>query len=166
MVTGAVAAIVYGEPRLTNDIDIVIALSGDDAARLHAAFDAPDVYVPPVDVIELEARRPLHGHFNLIHGPTALKADIYPAGEDPLHTWALARRRRAQVGSESVWLAPPEYVMLRKLQYLREGGSDKHRRDIRAMLAEVGHELDREALAGEVQRLGLAAEWRDVSGEG
>ena len=38
MVTGAVAAIVYGEPRLTNDIDLVIKLSDDDAKRLHDAF--------------------------------------------------------------------------------------------------------------------------------
>ena len=47
MVTGAVAAIVYGEPRLTHDIDVVVALRADDAPRLAAAFPAPDFYVPP-----------------------------------------------------------------------------------------------------------------------
>jgi len=41
---------------------------------------SPDLIAPPVEVIEIEARRALHGHFNVIHVPTSLKADIYPAG--------------------------------------------------------------------------------------
>jgi hypothetical protein len=47
---------------------------------------------------------------------------------------------------ESITIAPPEYVILRKLEYFREGGSDKHLRDIRAMLAVSGDQLDRPAL--------------------
>lgn len=83
MVTGAVAAIVYGEPRLTNDIDIVVGLTAGEAERLRSAFAGGDFYVPPAEVIGVEATRALHGHFNLIHVATALKADIYPAGADP-----------------------------------------------------------------------------------
>ncbi len=49
-----------------------------------AAFDAADTYVPPVEVLEVEAGRRLHGHFNVIHAPTSLRADVYIAGEDPL----------------------------------------------------------------------------------
>lgn len=33
MVTGGLAAILYGEPRLTNDVDLVIRLAPSDAAR-------------------------------------------------------------------------------------------------------------------------------------
>ncbi|MEN9818639.1 MAG: hypothetical protein RLZ32_2519 [Gemmatimonadota bacterium] len=33
MVTGGAAAIVYGDPRLTNDIDLVLAMRPADAAR-------------------------------------------------------------------------------------------------------------------------------------
>jgi len=43
----------------------------------------------------------------------------------------------------SITLAPPEYVIVRKLEYYREGGSEKHLRDIRAMLAVSGELLDR-----------------------
>ena len=35
-------------------------------------------------------------------------------------------------------LAPAEYVIVRKLEYYREGGSEKHLRDIRSMLAVSG----------------------------
>lgn len=69
MITGGAAAIVYGEPRLTNDLDIVLAMQSPDANRVAAAFAADETYVPPVEVLEIEAARRTHGHFNVIHGP-------------------------------------------------------------------------------------------------
>ena len=60
-------------------------------------------------------------------------------------------------------LAPPEYVILRKLEYHREGGSEKHLRDIRAMLAVSGELLDRAALQEWITRLNLETEWRRVT---
>jgi hypothetical protein len=56
-------------------------------------------------------------------------------------------------------LAPPEYVIVRKLEYFREGGSEKHLRDIRAMLAVSGELLDRAALQEWISRLNLKTEW-------
>jgi len=56
-------------------------------------------------------------------------------------------------------VAPPEYVILRKLQYLREGGSDKHARDVRAMWAQHGALLDRPTLEAQITRLGLDPVW-------
>ncbi len=66
--------------------------------------------------------------------------------------------------SNSITLAPPEYVIVRKLEYYREGGSEKHLRDIRAMLAISGDLLDRPALLDWIARLGLETEWRRVMG--
>ena len=162
MVTGAVAAIIYGEPRLTNDIDLVVVLNANDAERFRSAFDSPDFYVPPVDVIVTEAARPAYAHFNIVHVPSALKADIYPVGEDALHRWALPRRRTIPVAGTDVTVAPPEYVILRKLQYFRDGGSDKHLRDVRAMLAVHGDSIDVQTIEDQAQRLGVASEWARV----
>jgi hypothetical protein len=47
MVTGAIAAIVYGEPRLTNDLGCVIKLSDDDVLQLRDVFPESGYYVPP-----------------------------------------------------------------------------------------------------------------------
>ena len=69
MVSGAIAAIIYGEPRLTNDIDIVAHLKPADARRLVREFSSPEFYVPPEEVIQAELARSAGGHFNLI--PTA-----------------------------------------------------------------------------------------------
>jgi hypothetical protein len=115
----------------------VIILPEERVTALHAVFDGTEFYVPPVEVIAVEAHRPLYGHFNIIHTTTALKADIYTIGADHLHHWAIDRRRATTIDDETVWLAPPEYVALRKLQYFRDGGSDKHLRDVRAMLRQL-----------------------------
>ncbi len=61
-------------------------------------------------------------------------------------------------------LAPPEYVIVRKLEYYREGGSEKHLRDIRSMLAVSGEQIDRASLREWIERRGLQTEWRLVSG--
>jgi len=162
MVTGAVAAIIYGEPRLTRDLDLVVALGPGDAARLVAAFPGDQFYVPPLEVVEHEGRRPTGGHFNVIHHATTLKADCYAIGTDPLHAWAMDRRVRQDAGGVDVWVAPPEYVIVRKLEWLRDGASWKHLDDIRAMLRVSGSQLDQATLDQWIARLGLEQEWQLV----
>lgn len=165
MVTGSIASMLYAEPRFTADVDVVVRVTAPE--ELRSAFSSPDYYCPPVDVVDVEMARPLHGHVNILHTPSALKADIYLAGEDPLHRWALPLRRRFEVGSREVWVAPPEYVILRKLLFFREGGSSKHVRDVRALLAAQGEKLDRgtlERLADERGVRDLLAEIRATPG--
>ena len=162
IVSGSVASILYGEPRLTNDIDFVIFLRDTDTIRLQEMFPAPEFYVPPPEVIAAEIARPAKGHFNLIHADTGFKADFYIAGRDELNAWAFRNARKMEYRGEPIVIAPPEYVIVRKLEYFREGRSEKHLRDIRAMLAVSGEQLDRAALADWVQRQGVDSEWRQV----
>jgi len=156
-VTGSVAASVYGEPRLTADIDIVLVLGARDIGALRSAFPDEEYYVPPDETLRLELLRDTRGMFNLIHHASQFKADIYLAARDPLHAWALAHRRRISLEESGAWIAPPEYVILRKLEYLREGGQDKHVRDVRFILAATP--VDRAFIETEVLRLGLNAQW-------
>jgi hypothetical protein len=53
MVTGAVAIVIYGEPRLTHDIDVVVDLHREDAEKLVQAFPSEEFYCPPIEVINL-----------------------------------------------------------------------------------------------------------------
>jgi hypothetical protein len=159
LVSGSVAATLYGEPRATHDIDFVVFLRADDVPRLAAIFPAPQFYVPPVAVILQEVARESRGHFNVIHADSGLKADFYTAGREDLHVYAFRNARKYAVGDNTISLAPPEYVIVRKLEYYREGGSEKHLRDIRAMLAVSGELLDRAALQEWIARLNLKTEW-------
>ena len=161
MITGATAAILYAQPRVTNDLDLVLALGEADIRKLVDAFPKDDFYLPPASVIAAEVARSQRGHFNILHLETGFKADVYLVGADPLHAWALPRRRR-MVGPSGNMLqvAPPEYVILRKLEYFREGGSSKHPADIRAILETTG--VDLPVLTGWVERLGLESLWQQV----
>jgi hypothetical protein len=160
-VTGSMAGILYGEPRLTHDVDIVVALASRDVRRFIEAFPLDEFYCPPEDVLAIEVRRGQRGHCNLIHHDSGFKADIYIAF-DELHRWALAHRRELTLDGLRVVVAPVEYVILRKLEYFREGGSEKHLRDIRGMLEVSGAQIDRPLLEQWIARLGLAAEWARV----
>ena len=164
LVSGSVAAMLYGEPRVTHDIDFVVFLRLEDALRLASVFPPPDFDVPPAEIITAEILRERRGHFNIVHTNSGLKADFYTVNRDELHAWAFRHLRRYSVREVAIALAPPEYVIVRKLEYHREGGSEKHLRDIRAMLAISGDQLDHSALNDWVQRRGLETEWRMVTG--
>jgi hypothetical protein len=50
IVTGAVASIIYGEPKLTYDLDLVIELYPEDVDRSAAAFPHEEFYCPPSQI--------------------------------------------------------------------------------------------------------------------
>ena len=142
-ITGSIASIFYGEPRLTHDVDVVLHFSAGERERFAYLFPDKQFYCPPEEVIHIESTRRPYGHFNLIHHQSGFKADIYSDVDDQLHAWAFDRRQRVELTSGlSIWLAPPEYVIIRKLEFFREGGSDKHLQDIKKMLPQVGGGLD------------------------
>ena len=159
-VTGSVASMIYGEPRLTHDVDLVVELAASAAGKVSALFPDEHFYCPPEEVIHRECRRPSRGHFNLVHHASGFKADFYTVGRDPLHRWAMECRVSVRMDDgESVWIAPPEYVILRKLEFYREGGSDKHVRDVSAMLEFSAERIDLSVVEAKVRALGLLREW-------
>lgn len=160
MITGGLAAIIYGEPRLTNDVDLVLQLSPRDVERIAAAFPTSRFYVPPIESMREEAARPTHGHFNILDLETSLRADVYCLGDDVLGSWAMAHRRAVAVADTTLWVAPPEYVILMKLRYYRESGAERHLRDIGAVRRISGDEIDDASLESWIARLGLHAEWQ------
>lgn len=164
MIGGSVAAMFYGEPRLTNDVDIVAFLNDSDIRRLPEAFPANEFHLPLPEIIAAEVARESTGHFNIIHFETAFKADVYPTGRDDLNAWGFRNKRNATYEGVETVFAPPEYVIVRKLEYYREGRSEKHVRDIRSMLAVSGDQIDHAALQEWIGRRGVQAEWAVVQG--
>jgi hypothetical protein len=63
---------------------------------------------------------------------------------------------------EPIWLAPPEYVMVRKLQYYREGRSEKHLADIAGMITISADQIDFDVLRERIQQYNLAEEWQEA----
>lgn len=159
MVTGSVAVIVYGEPRLTHDIDMIIELKRKNIPDLIDAFPDSEFYCPPLEVITVEILRSTRGHFNIIHHETGFKADIYPVGNDSFIRWGLDNSVEYDVAGAAMKVAPAEYVIVKKLEFFREGQSNKHLTDIAGMLDYVANLIDKEKLQTFIKRFGLEKEW-------
>ncbi|MFP4622622.1 MAG: hypothetical protein ACLFRX_00430 [Gemmatimonadota bacterium] len=128
-----------------------------EITALESAFDPATFYVPPAETLEDETSRPEGGHFNVVHRETALRADVYLAGDDRPIAWAFGRRARLQVGGGRIWVAPIEYVILRKLEYFEHSGSDRHLRDVAMMLRISGDTVDPGSLLQWAEDLDLLA---------
>ena len=163
IVSGSVASILDGEPRFTNDLDLVVFLRPDDIRRLIEAFPSPDFFVPAEEIIAAGIARPQRGLFNVIHVTTGFKADIYTTGRDEFNAWAFRHARKMDFKGEAIAVAPPECIIVRKLEFYREGGSEKHLRDIRSMLRVSGAQINQADLNEWIQRRGVEAEWKRVA---
>ncbi|MCC6317384.1 MAG: hypothetical protein IT361_06780 [Gemmatimonadaceae bacterium] len=107
-----------------------------------------------------------HGHFNVIHHESAMRADVYLAGDDPFHSWALDHRVARTIEGTPVQFAPIEYVIVYKLLYFRMGGSDRHLRDIARMLRISATEIDLAVIERWIDRYRLDTEWDRARGAG
>lgn len=166
MVTGSVASMFYGEVRMTNDIDMVLFLPPGKIRELEKLFPLNDFYCPPEEVIQIECARPADGHFNLIHHATGFKADVYLTGNSSLMIWGLGQAATVEYRDSRIRIAPPEYVVVQKLEYYRAGGSEKHVRDIRAMMQIGWDQVDEGLLEEKVKELGLEKIWEEVRATG
>lgn len=160
MVTGSIAAILYGKPRLTHDMDVVVAFPSAKISLFHRTFSTGEFYCPTLETLMEEVSRGDCGQFNLIDSVSGFKVDFYPMGDDPLIGWGFERKKRIELlPNESVWIAPPEYVILKKLQYYKEGGSQKHLEDIRAILDVSGDSIDEASVIQWAKKLSILDLW-------
>lgn len=145
MVVGGFAAILYGEPRLTLDVDIVVDMRRHHVKLFLAAFPIPDYYVSEEGVRDsLERCYP----FNVIQPATGAKADLVPLSRDPFTCAAFERRQRLAYDAKghTATFITPEDLILAKLATFRETGSDRHLRDARGVLVTQWGDLDLEAI--------------------
>lgn len=162
VVTGGVAAMVYGQPRMVESIELLVTLEEERVEALAAAFDEEGFVRPPLALMRLEARRPTRGRVTIIHRETELWADLMLAGEDPLHRWAQEGAREVVVHGTTLRIAPPEHVVVTTLDAMREHDRPVLRRDVRTILQQHGDQLDRTTIASEIVRLGLQPQWTRI----
>ncbi|HEV8580734.1 MAG TPA: hypothetical protein VGX68_16840 [Thermoanaerobaculia bacterium] len=159
-VTGSMATIFFGEPRFTNDIDIVVDLPVSKIPEFCSAFPAPEYYLSEETVRRAVSRR---GQFNIIRPSSGLKVDIMVPADSPFNRsrFARATRVKPQPDVDAIF-SSAEDVIVKKLEAYREGGSEKHLRDIAGVLRISGSHLDRAYISEWAERLGVTDIWRQV----
>ena len=101
--------------------------------------------------------------FNIIHPGSGLKIDVMVPAMTEFDRSRFARALRVQAGSSwSASFASPEDAIIKKMEYFREGRSERHLRDIAGVLKTSGAQLDLHYIEQWTTRLGLRDIWQAV----
>ena len=111
MLTGSMAMNYYAQPRMTRDIDLVVALTPADADAIVCLF-TPEYYVSREAVSSSIAHESL---FNLIHQESVIKVDCIVRKSTPYRCAEFERRQRIAIEDFSTWIASKEYLIISKL---------------------------------------------------
>jgi predicted nucleotidyltransferase len=137
MLTGSTALNYYAEPRMTRDIDIVVALNPKDADLVVALFEN-DYYVPRNAVRRALADQTL---FNVIHSESIFKVDCIIRKDTEYRRLEFERRQRVEVDGIEIWIVSKEDLIISKLLWPKNSHSDFQLRDVRNLL-ESGYDAD------------------------
>lgn len=131
MIVGAIASIIYGKPRLTYDMDIVIDINEQNVADFLSFFNE-NWYVDKDMIIDAIKNR---HHFNIIHIKTGNKIDFFLLRNDAHDIEEFKRKRKEKFDTKRIaYFASVEDVIIKKLDYYSRSSSEKHLEDIKGIL--------------------------------
>ena len=130
MLTGSFALAYYATPRMTRDLDLVVSLAEADVGALVASF-SPDFYIDADTVREAIRSERL---FNLMHFESGIKVDLMVRKSAEYRQAEFARRHWVSVAGIRTWSVTCEDLILSKLVWARDSGSELQLRDARQLL--------------------------------
>ena len=160
LVTGSIASMLYGEPRFTNDIDIVADIPAGRVKELKKNFPESEFCFDEEAVHQAIRQK---SSFNIIHPASGLKVDVMIRTDSPFDESRFRRGKRLppSKGWEATFAAP-EDVIIKKMEFYRLGGSEKHLRDIAGMLKTSGEMIDQTYIHTWAETLGLMDVWQAI----
>lgn len=140
-VTGGMAVFVWGRPRFTADIDIVVLL---DVVKISSLVRELSLISEVCYIDERSIHRAFerYGEFNFIDGETGVKVDFWILGKRPFDKDQLDRRKAKDILGQKIYFVSPEDLILSKLRWYREGESSKQLEDIESIL-KIQKKLDK-----------------------
>ncbi len=153
MIGGSVASSIYGEPRTTRDVDIVVEVSPESLASLFAQFDRSRIYVdePPNGQAVIAGQM-----YNLLDTHSGWNANLVVRKAREFSVIEFARRTSRDVLGTAAMVASAEDVLLTKLEWSLASGSSRQVDDARGIVVVQGDRLDGEYLRRWADELGVA----------
>jgi hypothetical protein len=157
LIGGSMASSFYGEPRSTNDVDVVADLQAEHVSTFIADL-RDEFYLDETAIREAVSRR---STFNLVHLGTMFKVDIFVAKNDGPTAQELERRRPyalPQMPGEEIIVASPEDIIVQKLYWYRLGDhvSERQWGDAMSVLKVRRKKLDLAYMRGLAEQMGVA----------
>lgn len=160
MLAGSMASSFHGEPRSTQDIDLVILMKPGQVDALRRVLPDDRFYFDPDTARDALLR---HSQFNVIDMETGWKADLIARKPRAFSRVEFERRERVAFGDCELWVASAEDVVVSKLEWAsRSGGSERQLRDVRGVVHRHQESLDVAYVERWVEELGLSTLWEAV----
>lgn len=142
MVTGSFASSYHGEPRASNDADIIISPSEDQLETFLELLET-DYYVDPETAKDAFNRQSM---FNIIDSLQGWKADLIICKDRPFSQEEFYRRAQGTIAGINVTVASPEDIILSKLEWAKKGQSQLQFRDALGVASIQFRQLDKNYL--------------------
>lgn len=156
MLTGSYASSVHGNPRASQDIDIVIAPNRPQLLALLKLLPDTEYYVSDEAALDALARR---SQFNIVDFATGWKVDFIIAKDREFSRTEFERRRLLELDGLALYFASPEDVLIAKLEWAKLGASSRQIEDAAGIVALQGDQLDTAYVRHWVDALGLQEQW-------
>lgn len=150
MLTGSFAANFYAVPRMTRDIDIVIAIQMKEADKIFQIFKN-DFYVDKNSINDAIKHRNI---FNIIHNEFAFKIDFIIRKDSEYRLTEFKRKKRIQIEDVSIWIVSPEDLIISKLHWAKDSLSEMQIKDVNNLLLTIS-KLDHDYIFEWVDKLNL-----------
>jgi len=137
-VCGSLSSGLHGQPRATNDADIIIAPTQEQLEKLLKLLET-GYYISPDAAFEAMNIRSM---FNIIDNELGWKADLIFRQDNPYQLSKFNRRMRAKLMGIDLWILSPEDVILSKLDWAKESGSEMQLRDVFGVIKVQWNKLD------------------------
>jgi hypothetical protein len=131
MLTGSMAMNYYAQPRMTRDIDVVVAIGPEDIERIAALF-RPEYYVSEENIRESLAQESI---FNLIHHESVIKVDCIARKSGEYRQVEFERRQRVSILDFTTFIVSKEDLIISKLSWAKDSRSALQFGDVKNLLA-------------------------------
>ncbi len=155
IVSGGMAVLIWGRPRFTADIDIVIELQRKDIEEFEWALKAlgRKGFIDKDTIIEALSTQ---GEFNFIDGTTGVKVDFWILKDSAFDISRIKRKIKKTILGETIWFSSPEDLILIKADWYRESQSSRQIEDIESIFSISGDILDRKYITRWAEVLGVS----------
>jgi hypothetical protein len=131
MLTGSMAMNYYAQPRMTRDIDVVIAIAPEEVGRVAALF-RPEYYVSEENIRESVAHESI---FNLIHQESVIKVDCIIRKKNEYRRVEFERRQKISILDFTTFIVSKEDLIISKLSWAKDSHSEVQLGDVKNLLA-------------------------------
>lgn len=153
-ITGGFAVSLWGRPRATFDIDIVVKIIEPQADKLAKAWKriSRAGYADENMIKEAIKNK---GEFNFIDPDSGMKVDFWLGKEGENNPPEFKNRKPQKINRKTVFFVSAEDLILSKLQWLKLSHSDRHLDDIKSIFQISGKKINKKYLNYWIEKLGL-----------